>query len=55
MNELQETHAQESGASVTVLTGIWPGQSVRFGSLCHIRNLGLPLISVEFIRNQKGE
>jgi len=55
MISLQETHIQEKGASVTELTGTVPDQSALFGLLCHIRDLGLPLISVEFIENPKGE
>jgi len=55
MTGLRESHVQESGASVTELTGTVPDQSALFGLLCHIRDLGLPLISVEFIENRKGE
>jgi hypothetical protein len=54
MTGLQETHLQEEGGSVTVLYGIVPDQSALFGLLCYIRDMGLPLISVEFI-NSKGE
>jgi hypothetical protein len=54
MTGLQEAHLQESSKSVTELTGIVPDQSALFGLLCHIRDMGLPLISVEFIENQKG-
>jgi hypothetical protein len=55
MAGLQETHLQEAGASVTELTGTVPDQSALFGLLCHIRDLGLSLISVECIHIQKGE
>ena len=64
MTGLVESHIQEMGTSVTELTGNVPDQSALFGLLCHIRDMGLPLISVEFIvpgRNreeidiQKGE
>jgi hypothetical protein len=55
MSGLLEAHLQENGASVTELTGTVPDQSALFGLLCHIRDLGLTLISVEFIENQKGE
>jgi hypothetical protein len=55
MTNLQETHLQENKASVTELSGTVPDQSALFGLLCHIRDLGLPLISVEFISNPKGE
>jgi hypothetical protein len=55
MTELWEVHLHENGASVTELTGTVPDQSALFGLLCHIRDLGLPLISVEFIDTTKGE
>jgi hypothetical protein len=55
MAGLQEVHVQESGASITELTGVVSDQSALFGLLCHIRDLGLPLISVEYIQNPKGE
>jgi hypothetical protein len=51
MNGLQEAYFQESGTGVTELTGTVPDQSALFGLLCHIRDLGLPLISVEYIEN----
>jgi hypothetical protein len=54
MTGLQETHFQEEGLSVTELSGTVPDQSALFGLLCHLRDLGLPLISVEFI-HQEGE
>jgi hypothetical protein len=49
MTGLQEAILQEGGANVTVLTGIVPDQSALFGLLCHIRDLGLPLMSVEYL------
>jgi hypothetical protein len=52
---LQETVSKISGVPITELMGTVPDQSALFGLLCHIRDLGLPLISVEFIENQKGE
>jgi hypothetical protein len=55
MTELQEAHVKETGASVTELTGTVSDQSALFGLLCHIRDLGLPLISVKFIKNKKGD
>jgi hypothetical protein len=57
MTSLQETVSQIDGSPVTELNGVVPDQSALFGLLCHIRDLGLPLISVEFIQtqNQKGE
>jgi hypothetical protein len=55
MTGLQESLLSEIGASVTELIGTVPDQSALFGLLCHIRDLGLPLISVEFVQNPKGE
>jgi len=53
MTGLQEVHLQESGTSITELTGTVTDQSALFGLLCHIRDLGLPLILVEYIENLK--
>lgn len=55
MAGLQEAHLQENHAIVTELSGTVPDQSALLGLLCHIRDLGLPLISVEFIPNPEGE
>jgi hypothetical protein len=55
MSGLHEVYLPESGTGVTELTGTVPDQSALFGLLCHIRDLGLPLISVEFIENLIGE
>ena len=55
MTGLQEAHVQEHGASITILTGTVSDQSALFGLLSHIRDLGLPLISVENIQSSKGE
>jgi len=61
---LQETVSQTGDVPVTELTGTVPDQPALFGLLCHIRDLGLPLVSVEFIapvpqlgrpQNQEGE
>ena len=52
MTGLRETHVHENGASLTELTGTVPDQSALFGLLCHIRDLGLPLVSVEFIQGE---
>ena len=49
MTGLQETHLQVNNASITELSGTVPDQPALFGLLCHVRDLGLPLISVEFI------
>lgn len=40
---------------VTELMGTVPDQSALFGLLCHIRDLGLVLVSVEFIKTTEGE
>jgi hypothetical protein len=55
MTGLREAISQEGGKNITELTGTVPDQSALFGLLCHIRDLGLPLLSVEFIETQKGE
>jgi hypothetical protein len=55
MTGLQEAHIQENGASITELAGTVPDQPALFGLLCRIRDLGVPLISVEFVENPKGE
>jgi hypothetical protein len=49
MTGLQELYLEDSSPGVTELTGTVPDQSALFGLLCRIRDLGLPLISVEFI------
>jgi hypothetical protein len=49
MTGLREAILQESGKSITELTGTVPDQSALFGLLCHIRDLGLPLLSVEYL------
>ncbi len=54
LSGLQETLLEDSEA-VTELYGTVPDQAALFGLLCHIRDLGLPLITVEFIENKKGE
>jgi hypothetical protein len=36
---------------VTELTGTVSDQSALFGLLCHIRDLGVPLLSVEYLPN----
>lgn len=55
MRGVQENVTNFNGALVTEITGTVPDQSALFGLLCHIRDMGLPLISVEFILNAKGE
>jgi hypothetical protein len=46
---LQETHLRKNDTSLTELTGTVSDQPALFGLLCHIRDLGLPLISVEYL------
>ncbi len=64
LTSLHVTVSQSDGFSITELTGTVPDQSALFGLLCHIRDLGVPLVSVEFIglsqesnphHDQKGE
>lgn len=55
MTGLQEAVAQQGGSSVTVLTGTVADQPALFGLLCHIRDLGFPLVSVEFIPDSGGD
>lgn len=55
MTGLREAITQEGDKSITELTGTVPDQPALFGLLCHIRDLGLPLLSVEFVETQKGE
>jgi hypothetical protein len=53
--DLQETVSQIGGLPVTELTGSVPDQPALFGLLCHIRDLGLPLVSVEYLPNSEME
>ena len=55
MTGLREVVSQDGDKSITELTGTVPDQPALFGLLCHIRDLGLPLLSVEFVETQKGE
>jgi hypothetical protein len=55
MTGLREVVSQDGDKSITELTGTVPDQPALFGLLCHIRDLGLPLVSVEFVETQKGE
>ena len=52
---LREAVTQEGGKNITELTGTVPDQSALFGLLCHIRDLGLPLVSVEYLPDHKKE
>ncbi len=54
LSSLRESVLDAGGSPVTELTGTVPDQAALFGLLCHIRDLGLPLISVEFIENTTG-
>lgn len=53
--DLQVTVSQVSGFPVTDLNGTVRDQSALFGLLCRIRDLGAPLVSVEYIQSSKGE
>ncbi len=55
LSGLHESVAQHGDTPVTELTGTVSDQAALFGLLCRIRDLGLPLISVEFIEEPKGE
>lgn len=55
LSDLTEALWQTDGASITELTGTVTDQSALFGLLCRLRDLSVPLISVEFIDNVKGE
>ncbi len=55
MTGLREVHVLEDSASLTELTGTVSDQSALFGLLCHIRDMSLPLISVEYLPTPKGE
>jgi hypothetical protein len=50
MTGLQEVILQENGTSLTELTGTVPDQSALFGLLVHIRDLGVPLVSIEYLQ-----
>jgi hypothetical protein len=55
LSHLQESVVQTDGGPVTELIGTVPDQPALFGLLCHIRDMGLALISVEFVVTSKGE
>ncbi len=58
MTSYEQTVAYENGLTVTVITGIVSDQAALFGMLCRIRDLGLALVSVEYLPNlnqEKGE
>ncbi len=49
MTGYQADVLQDAGASLTVLTGTVADQPALFGLLWQIRDLGLPLVSVEYL------
>ncbi len=51
MGDLQINMTFHNKTPVTELVGAVPDQPALFGLLCHLRDLGLPLISVEFLGN----
>jgi hypothetical protein len=55
LTDLQTTVSQGERFPVTELTGTVRDQSALFGLLCRIRDLGVPLVSVEYIQTPKGE
>ncbi|MFZ5855699.1 MAG: hypothetical protein ACOYZ6_02630 [Chloroflexota bacterium] len=55
LSDLQVKFLQTNGFPVTELTGTVRDQSALFGLLCRIRDLGVSLVSVEYIQSSKGE
>jgi hypothetical protein len=49
MDDVDLSVSQESGATLTTITGVVPDQAALFGLLCHLRDLGLALVSVELL------
>ena len=49
MTKLKVIYREENNASITELTGTVFDQPALYGLLCHIRDLGLALISVEYL------
>ena len=54
MSELEQSFGQEKSATITTITGIVADQAALFGMLCRIRDLGLVLISVEYLSDFKN-
>ncbi|HLO16850.1 MAG TPA: hypothetical protein VK206_18595 [Anaerolineales bacterium] len=52
---LREAVSKIDGHPVTELIGVVSDQPALFGLLCHIRDLGLPLVSVEYLPDHKKE
>ncbi len=53
MTDLEQSVSQESGAAITIITGVVSDQAALFGMLCRIRDLRLALISVEYLPDFK--
>ena len=51
MGGLEQSFGQEGDATITTITGIVADQAALFGMLCRIRDLGLVLISVEYLQD----
>jgi len=49
MTRLHVSYINEKGFNVTELTGTVADQPALYGLLCHLRDLGLTLISVEYL------
>ena len=49
MTDVQNTVSQEEVATLTIVTGTVPDQAALFGLLLRIRDLGLALVSVEYL------
>ncbi len=54
LSNLHESVQETGGGAVTELVGTVTDQAALFGLLCHIRDLRLPLVSIEFIEDPKG-
>ena len=53
MTDVKNTVSQEEGATLTAITGTVPDQAALFGLLLRIRDLGLALVSVEYLSTNK--
>jgi hypothetical protein len=49
MADAKNTVSKEGEATLTIITGMVPDQAALFGLLCRIRDLGLALVSVEYL------
>ncbi len=52
---LRKAVSKIDGQPVTELIGVVADQPALFGLLCHVRDLGVPLVSVEYLPNHKKE